>query len=94
MGKARSRCREPRDTPRRQNLAHGHPAAAEFDADTVRQNGTGIVDKTRIKLTWEKIGLIHLSKKRKNEEIRLILLSLILFFGLYICVAVLTINYV
>ncbi len=85
--------------------------------------GPGIVDKTRIDLTWEKISLIpqiltsflrnlllsgnwniiwllallssiHLVKKRKNAEIRLILLSLILFFGLYIGVAVLTINYV
>ncbi|MCK5083323.1 MAG: hypothetical protein KAR31_10490 [Candidatus Omnitrophica bacterium] len=40
------------------------------------------------------LSLTHFTKKRKHIEARLILLSLILFFGLYIAIAVLTTNYI
>ena len=89
----------------------------------VLKEGSGIVDKTRLDFTWDKLGLIpeifvnvsnnllltgnwniiwflavlsliHLKKKWKNAEVKLVLLSLVLFFGLYTSMAVFTINYV
>jgi len=89
----------------------------------VLKEGSGIVDKTKLDFTWDKLNLvlgilggffnnmifsgnwnivwfvallslIQFKGMKTNNEGKLVFLSLLLFFGLYFFVALLTVNYV
>jgi hypothetical protein len=91
--------------------------------NNVLTEGAGIVDKTKIDFTWEKlalipeilnsfrenlffsgnwgivwfmllISLVHFPRKKHNAELKLLGITLVLFFGLYFSTALFTINFI